>query len=49
MQRSTTLAAGSWTAVAQLGPLASPGPARHTDPNPPLAGNRFYRVAIRGD
>lgn len=49
MQRSTTLAAGSWTAVAQLGPLASPGPATLTDPNPPLAGKSFYRVAIRGN
>jgi hypothetical protein len=49
MQRSTTLAAGSWTAVAQLGPLASPGPATLTDPNPPVAGSRFYRVAISGN
>ena len=49
MQRSTTLNAGDWLNVDQLGPLTSPATLILTDPSPPPLENVFYRVAISSE
>ena len=47
LQRSTTLAPGSWTAVDTVGPLGSDGPVSLTDAAPPNDG-AFYRIQVTG-
>ncbi|GAA5128026.1 hypothetical protein JIN84_07825 [Luteolibacter yonseiensis] len=47
VQRSTTLAAGSWETVSPVAGIdGTPGTASFTDPSPPPSG-AFYRVVLR--
>ena len=47
LQRSTTLAPGSWGTVDTVGPLGSDGPVSLTDTAPPNDG-AFYRIQVTG-
>ncbi|MEO7100542.1 MAG: autotransporter-associated beta strand repeat-containing protein [Luteolibacter sp.] len=46
VQRSTTLAAGSWTVIQTVTPVAD-GPQTFTDPAPVPTGKSFYRVTLQ--
>ena len=44
VQRSTTLAAGSWTTITTVSGTA--GTASYTDPSPPAGGKAFYKISL---
>ncbi|MEO7100541.1 MAG: autotransporter-associated beta strand repeat-containing protein [Luteolibacter sp.] len=46
VQRSTSLAAGSWTVIYTVTPVAD-GPQSFTDPSPVPTGKSFYRVTLQ--
>jgi hypothetical protein len=47
LERKTNLAAGPWTPLGSVGPLAADGPVSLSDPVPP-ANTGFYRLRVSG-
>jgi hypothetical protein len=45
LERNTNLAAGPWTSLGSVGPLAADGPVVLSDPAPP-ANSGFYRLRV---